>query len=147
MVVVVVALELQPTWKTISAKNPLSSKPSTARRVRGTFPTPIPSTAKPNTGSPMAYKSRSRGASCVVVVTRATVLMMRSVLTGPFRFWKLGVVSVHVAAVGRPELQATATVLGKIPVGARVAVYWAGTPAATVAVDGAILRLKSFTVT
>jgi len=87
------------------------------------------------------------GNKCVVVVTRATVLMMTSVLTGPFRFWKVPVVSLHVAAVGRPELQFTDTVLGKKPVGVRVAVNWAGTPAGTVALDGARARLKSFTVT
>jgi hypothetical protein len=73
--------------------------------------------------------------------------MIKSVLTLPFRFWKLGVVSVQVAAVGKPELQLTEMVPVKMPVGTSVAVYCAGTPAATVAADGASLRLKSFTVT
>src|SRR5579863_99043 len=143
----VVPLEPQPIWNALSRKIPPSIRPSIDRRVRDPPPARTPRSVMPSMGNPMAYSSNLGGDSCVVVITRWTVLMMTSVLTFPFRFWKLGVVSVQVAAVGSPELHDTVMVPVKMPVGARVAVYCAGTPAGTVAAAGATIRLKSFTVT
>jgi hypothetical protein len=59
-VVVVVALEPQPAWKAISAKNPTSSKLIAARRVRETLPVHTPNIANPNIGKPIAYNSTPR---------------------------------------------------------------------------------------
>jgi hypothetical protein len=85
--------------------------------------------------------------SCVIVVTRMVVVMTKAVLAGPWLRFGIGfVVSTQVEPVGRPE-QEMETLSGISPVGVSVAVKFAGTPAATVAVVGATVRVKSLTVT
>lgn len=58
----------------------------------------------------------------VVVVTRAVVLITKTVLTGPLTLGNGLVVSVQVAPVGSPELQESETLSGMLPVGVIVAV-------------------------
>src|SRR5207245_10291401 len=99
-------------------------------------PNPTPSRAKPEMGNHIAYTGPPGFHKLAGVVTRAVVLMtscrvtadplFRFVMDAPFG-------KVHVAPVGRPELQEREIVSGMGPVGVTVAVYVAGVPACTVA--------------
>src|SRR2546425_8728740 len=119
-------LELHPACKIIKPINPASSSANRARRLRVIFPpNPTPSSANPEIGNQNAYTGPPVFHKLAGVVTRAVVLitscrvtadpLFRFVMDAPFG-------KVHVAPVGRPELQESEIVSGMGPVGVTVAV-------------------------
>jgi len=119
-------LELHPACKIIKPINPANSIASSARLPRVILaPNPTPSSAKPEIGNHIAYLGPPVFHKLAGVVTRAVVLITSCRVTADplFRFVMdapLG--KVHVAPVGRPELQESEIVSGMGPVGVTVAV-------------------------
>src|SRR2546430_16889175 len=119
-------LELHPACNIIKPINPANSIASSARLPRVILaPNPTPSSANPEIGNQNAYTGPPVFHKLAGVVTRAVVLitscrgtadpLLRLVMDAPFGY-------VHVAPVGRPELQESDIVSGMGPVGVTVSV-------------------------